>query len=144
MSASKGPSINYVVSVRGVKNWRFYIVKKTTKRGEGVKNRQFWDDIVRTARLFFVKCVDLGLPKMMYLEEYESTLYKWKGCVIYFGKCFGIEILQPDLFMDRSGKNECKSGARYVFSASGASMQVKWFFSPSIKVINSQISLQNR
>ena len=30
----------------GVKNCQFYLVKKTTKRGEGVKNRQFSDDLV--------------------------------------------------------------------------------------------------
>ena len=41
---------------------------------------------------------------MMYLEVHESTLYKWKGCVIYFGKCFGIEILQPDYLWTDEGR----------------------------------------
>ena len=44
---NKGPSINYVVSRgRGVKNYQFYLVKRRLRGGEGVKNRQFWDDIV--------------------------------------------------------------------------------------------------
>ena len=44
----KGPSINYVVSVGGEGCQKLPILhsKQTTKRGEGVKNRQFWDDIV--------------------------------------------------------------------------------------------------
>ena len=42
-----GPSINYVVSVgRGGQKSPILFSKKTTKRGEGVRNRRFWDDIV--------------------------------------------------------------------------------------------------
>ena len=31
---------------RAVKNYQFYLVKRRLRGGEGVKNRQFWDDIV--------------------------------------------------------------------------------------------------
>ena len=41
-----GPSINYVVLGGGVKNCQFYLVKRRLRRGEGVRNWRFWDDIV--------------------------------------------------------------------------------------------------
>ena len=48
MYKAKGPSINYVVSwgEGGGQKILILLSKKTTKRGEGVKNRHFWDDIV--------------------------------------------------------------------------------------------------
>ena len=49
-SYTKGPSINYVVSVGGGgeegQKLPILCCKKTTKRGEGVKKGQFGDDIV--------------------------------------------------------------------------------------------------
>ena len=42
--AGKGPSINYVISAP--QKFLILLIKKTTKREKGVRNRRFWDNIV--------------------------------------------------------------------------------------------------
>ena len=65
------PSINYVGPGGGGQKFQILLSKKTTKRGEGVKNRQFSDDIVYECPFVRKDFRGLGLR---IVQKYENQV----------------------------------------------------------------------